>query len=162
MAKKISVLIMAVFYVAAGINHFNHPEAYYKIIPPFFQHLHFINICSGIVEIGSGLLLFMSRTRKFACYSIICMLIAFIPAHIYMIKTGWCIKSFCLPQWMIWARLILLQPLLILWAWTNKQSEFLFRSRFFMLFTIILIFNFINQLLKIKIYAKVCQGSADY
>jgi uncharacterized membrane protein len=56
-----------------------------------------------------------------AAYAIIAMLIAFIPAHIYMIKTGFCIKTFCLPEWALWARLLMLQPLLISWAWYNRK-----------------------------------------
>ncbi|MEO6668815.1 MAG: MauE/DoxX family redox-associated membrane protein [Ferruginibacter sp.] len=119
--KKLSLGIMSVFYLAAGINHFYKPEGYYKIIPPFFTNPEFINICSGIAEISLAVLLLIPQTRKFACYGIICMLIAFIPAHIYMIKVGFCIKDFCLPQWALWMRLVFLQPLLIFWAWKNRK-----------------------------------------
>lgn len=112
---------MAVFYLVAGVNHFYNPEAYYRIIPPFFSSPHVINIASGIAEIFFGVLLLIPPTRKPACYGIICMLIVFIPAHIYMIKAGWCIQAFCLPGWMIWVRLIIGQPLLIFWALRSRE-----------------------------------------
>ncbi len=114
---------MAAFYLLAGINHFRNPEAYYKIIPPYFGNPHFINIASGTAEILLAVLLLIPQTKKIASFGIICMLIAFIPAHIYMIKKGWCIKDFCLPVWAIWLRLIAFQPLLIWWAWLNRKEK---------------------------------------
>ena len=121
MKKKTGLVVMAIFYIGAGVNHFRNPALYYTIIPSFFSNPYIINTASGIAEILLGLLLLVPQTRKLACYAIICMLIAFIPAHIYMIKTGWCIKDFCLPGWALWARLILFQPLLILWAWYYRK-----------------------------------------
>ena len=112
---------MAIFYIIAGVNHFINPEGYEKIIPPFFPAIEIINILSGIVEILLGILVFIPTTRKAACYGIIVMLIAFIPAHVYMIKTGFCAGEFCLPGWALWLRLLVLQPLLIFWAWKNSK-----------------------------------------
>lgn len=121
MKKRISLYIMAAFYLLAAINHFRNPEAYYKIIPPYLPYPVLINLMSGIAEMLFAFLLLIPAAKKWACYGIMIMLIAFIPAHIYMFTTGWCIKDFCLPQWAIWLRLILLQPLLILWAWWLKD-----------------------------------------
>ena len=112
---------MIVFYLLAGINHFRNPEAYYSIIPPYLPYPHLINIISGIAEILFAVLLIMQATKKIACYGIIAMLIAFIPAHIYMLKAGFCVNGFCLPGWALWMRLLVLQPLLILWAWSNRK-----------------------------------------
>jgi uncharacterized membrane protein len=119
--KKASLAIMAIFYIVAGINHFKNPEAYFSIIPSFFSNPQLINTVSGIAEIILGLLLIVPQTRKFAAYAIILMLIAFIPAHIYMIKSGWCVKGYCLPEWALWVRLLVMQPLLIWWAWSNRK-----------------------------------------
>jgi len=112
---------MIIFYLLAGVNHFRNPEAYYKIIPPYFPDHVLINIIAGIAEITFGLLLLIPTTKKYACYAIILMLIAFIPAHIYMLKVGFCVQGYCLPQWALWARLLVLQPLLIFWAWSNRK-----------------------------------------
>ncbi|HPH84780.1 MAG TPA: DoxX family membrane protein [Ferruginibacter sp.] len=119
--KKWSLAIMAIFYISAGANHFRNPGTYYTIIPPYFSNPQLLNTVSGIAEILLGILLVIPSTRKFAAYAIIAMLIAFIPAHIYMIEAGFCIKTFCLPVWALWARLLILQPLLIFWAWHNRK-----------------------------------------
>lgn len=119
--KKASQVIMSIFYLLAGINHFRNPDAYYKIIPAYFSNYTLINALSGLAEIVLAILILIPQTRKYACYLVIVMLLAFIPAHIYMFKVGFCIKDYCLPQWAIWMRLIVLQPLLIYWAWRNRN-----------------------------------------
>ena len=120
--KRISLIIMIVFYLVAGINHFRNPAAYYRIIPDYLPYPYLINVASGIAEIVLAILLVFSATRKFAAYAIIVMLIVFIPAHIYMIQKGWCMSpGHCLPAWATWIRLFPLQFLLIWWAWANRK-----------------------------------------
>jgi uncharacterized membrane protein len=120
--KKISLAVLVIFYIAAGINHFRNPAAYFTIIPSYFPKHELINILSGVAEILFAVLLLFSKTKKIAAYGIILMLIAFIPAHIYMIEKGWCMSNgFCLPLWARWIRLFPLQFLLIWWAcWHRK------------------------------------------
>ena len=113
---------MIVFYIVAGINHFRNPAAYYRIIPGYLPNPYLINIVSGIAEIGLAILLIFPLTRKIAAYGIILMLIAFIPAHIEMIKNGWCFNSgYCLPAWATWARLFPLQFMLLWCACSNRK-----------------------------------------
>ena len=121
MKKRTSLFVMSTIYLFSGINHFRYPEGYLKIIPPYLPYHTLINFLSGIIEISFAILLLIPATKKLACYGIILMLLAFIPAHIYMLTTGWCINDFCLPQWAIWVRLIVLQPLLIWWVWSVKE-----------------------------------------
>lgn len=121
MKKMISVVLMSVFYIMAGINHFRHPELYIDIIPPAFPAKEFLNTASGILEILLAVLLLIPATRKWASFGFIGLLILFIPVHIYMIKTGWSVNGTILPQWAIWFRLLVAQPLLILWAWWNGK-----------------------------------------
>jgi uncharacterized membrane protein len=121
MGKRISRIIMTVFYIAAGINHFRNPAIYYTLIPPYLPNPVLINIISGVAEIILGLLLIFPKTRRIAVYGIIALLIAFIPAHIYMIQNGWCMgNGFCLPVWATWVRLFPLQFLLMWWAWWHR------------------------------------------
>ena len=122
MFKKISCVLIPLFYIGAGINHFWHPAGYYKIIPGYLPYPFFINSFAGATEIILGFLFFFSRTRTLAAYGIIAMLIAFIPAHIVMIKNGFCLSNgYCLPQWALWIRLFLLQFLLMLWVWSCRK-----------------------------------------
>ena len=122
MFKKISVIVIPVFYIVAGINHFLHPDSYYKIIPGYLPWPQFINLFSGAAEIILGSLFAFRSTRTFAAYGIIALLVAFIPAHIVMIQNGFCLSNgYCLPQWATWVRLFPLQFLLMLWAWKYRK-----------------------------------------
>jgi len=82
--KKISLYSMAAIYLAAGINHFVNPEFYNKIMPPWLPwHLSLIYI-SGLAEMILGILLFPEKTRKWAAWGIIILLVAVFPANIQM------------------------------------------------------------------------------
>lgn len=122
MLKKISLILMIILYVGAGINHFVHPDFYYPIIPPYLPAHELINTVSGIAEIVLGLLLIFRAIRKIAAYGIIAMLIAFIPAHVYMIQMKGCMSAGkCAPEWLMWVRLFPLQFVLIAWAWWHRR-----------------------------------------
>lgn len=122
MIKNISLILMTVFYLVAGINHFLHPDNYYVLIPPYLPFHQFINMASGACEIIFGGLLISSSSRKAGAYGIVALLILFIPAHIYMIQKGGCMSvQMCVPAWLAWVRLFPLQFILIAWArWYAK------------------------------------------
>ncbi len=81
-----------------------------------------LNILAGIAEIVLAIGLCFTATRNWAIYGIIAMLIAFIPAHIYMIQLGnFKIGSFQMTPLIGWVRLLVLQPLLMAWAWYLKN-----------------------------------------
>ncbi|MEI9955392.1 MAG: hypothetical protein WDM90_03575 [Ferruginibacter sp.] len=61
MFKKISHIIIPIFYIGAGINHFWHPQSYYKIIPDYLPYHSFINQFSGAAEIILGLLFYFLK-----------------------------------------------------------------------------------------------------
>ena len=122
MFKKISFILIPVFYIAAGINHFHSPDSYYNIIPGYLPYPVFINLFSGAAEIILGILFLFAKTRKFAAIGIITLLMAFIPAHIVMIQNGFCLSNgYCLPAWATWVRLFPLQFLLMLWVWKCRK-----------------------------------------
>ncbi|MES2773351.1 MAG: MauE/DoxX family redox-associated membrane protein [Bacteroidota bacterium] len=120
---RISLIVMIVFYFAAGINHFRNPSAYYLIIPPWLTAPELVNAAAGIFEIILAIGLIFPATRRWAAWGIIAMLIAFIPSHIYMIQQGGCFPKpgFCFPVWVMWVRLMVLQPLLIWWAYAHRK-----------------------------------------
>ena len=122
MLKKISLVLLIILYAGAGINHFIHPTGYYSIIPPYLPNHYLINILAGIAEIICAVLLVFPATRKLGAYLVIAMLIAFIPAHIYMIQKGGCMgEEICIPLWGAWLRLFPLQFILIAWAWWHRK-----------------------------------------
>lgn len=112
---------MSVFYIMAGLNHFVSPDFYYPLIPDYLGFPKGINILSGGIELLFGVGLLVAKTRSLAVYGIILMLLAFIPSHVYFIQIGSCInEGLCVPEWVGWIRLILVHPLLIFWAWSNR------------------------------------------
>lgn len=120
--KTISLWIMIAFYLFAGVNHFINPSFYYDLIPPFFEDKVLINILSGIAEILLAVGLVFSTTRRIAAIGIILMLLAFIPSHVYFIQIGSCVDDgLCVPEWIGWARLLIIHPVLILWAWWHRK-----------------------------------------
>lgn len=107
--------LMACIYILAGINHFRNSKIYIRIIPPFFPNPKLLNALAGIAEIALGIMLCFSHTKVIAAWGIIALLIAVLPANIYMFtntKAG-----FGLPRWLLLGR-IPMQFLLIAWAFT--------------------------------------------
>ena len=78
---------MSIFYISAGINHFYDTNWFLKIMPPYIPyHLELVYI-SGIFEILLGSLLLFNKTRKYAAYGLILLLIAVFPANIYLAQS---------------------------------------------------------------------------
>ncbi len=112
--KEISLYIMAVLYILAGINHFVNPKFYLRIIPPYIPWHKAVNYISGATEIALGLLLLYPPYSNSGAWGIIVLLIAVFPANIYhltSVKPGRGI-----PLWILTLR-IPFQGVLILWAW---------------------------------------------
>lgn len=121
---KIFLWVYALFYTVAGFNHFISTPGYYAIMPEWLPAHKFLIYLSGLLEITFGIMLLFKRTRKLAGCLIILMLLAFIPAHIYMIqKAPFMLKSFEITPFIAWIR-IPFQAFFIWWAWiyTKKQK----------------------------------------
>lgn len=121
---KASFFIMIVLYILAGVNHFIHPGFYLKIMPPWLPYRKELVFISGITEVLFALLLIPSSTRTFAAWAIIALLIAVFPANIQMSINYY--KENNPHLWLTLARL-LLQPLLIIWAYQFTKPEKLAR-----------------------------------
>ena len=122
--KKGMLYAMVVFYLFGGYNHFKDPSFYIPLIPPYLSIWAVeLNLISGFAEIILGLLLIPDQTRKWAGYGIVLMLFAFIPSHIYFIQRGdFTLGSFTMTPVMSWIRLLVFQPLFILWAlWVSRK-----------------------------------------
>jgi uncharacterized membrane protein len=110
--------LMGALFILAGINHFLNPESYLPLIPPYLPQPELLNLLSGALEIVFGAGLFTKEYRKLSAYGIILLMIAFIPAHVHHIQMDGCVsEQISIPLWAAWVRLIVLQPLIILWAY---------------------------------------------
>jgi len=122
--KRLSRYFMAGFFVFAGINHFLNPDFYIPLIPPYIPWPETVNWVSGLVEIILGFGLFFEKTRRAAAGGVILLMLLFIPTHIYFIQIGSCIPDLlCTPQWLGWVRLVIIHPLLVLWAWWHRLPD---------------------------------------
>ena len=121
--KQIFFFFLIIFYLFAGYNHFATPSFYLPIIPPYLAAwAKEINIVSGIAEILLALLLIPKTTRPLAVKGIIIMLIAFIPSHVYFIQKGsFTLGSITITPVLSYVRLLIGQPILILWVWWSSK-----------------------------------------
>ncbi|MEO8766111.1 MAG: hypothetical protein ABI416_17545 [Ginsengibacter sp.] len=122
--KKINLAVFSLFYFSAGCNHFLRPANYLAMIPPYFPYKELVNYSSGILEIACSVLMLFRSRAKMAMRLTIFLLIAFIPAHIYLIQRRGCISdNFCFPAWVAWVRLFPFQFLLVWWAYKTSQLQ---------------------------------------
>jgi uncharacterized membrane protein len=106
-------IILACFFIITGSLHFVLPQVYLKIVPPSLPAPLTIVHISGVAEILGGLGLFLPSTRQAAASGLVALLIAVLPANIYMVVDHSRFAS--IPLWVLWLRLPLQLPL-IYWA----------------------------------------------
>lgn len=118
--RMILRVLFAIFFVAAGINHFRQPAFYERMIPAWLPLPSLLVSLSGVCEIAGGVLLLVPRTRRLAAWGLIALLIAVYPANIHM-----AIQPELFPAFSRKALLIRLplQFLLIAWAWMYARRE---------------------------------------
>ncbi|RYX85760.1 DoxX family membrane protein [bacterium] len=115
-----SRFFLAALFISAGIGHFRSTEAYMSIMPPQLPYPRELVWFSGICEIVGGVGLFIPRTRKWAAWGLVALLIAVYPANIYSAFHGMRVGELEVPKWLLWLRLPLQLPL-IWWAYSNRE-----------------------------------------
>lgn len=84
MLKSITLILMALLYIVAGLLHFIKPKMYLKIMPPYLPaHLPLVYL-SGVAEILLGIGLLIPALQVYAAWGVILLLIAVFPANVYM------------------------------------------------------------------------------
>ena len=108
------LIVMAVFYIVAGINHFINKRFYLNMMPSYLPFHKELNIISGIMEIIIGVMLFYDATRVLGAWLLIALLVAVFPANVQMAVD---FKKKNNPYF--WATIVRLplQVVLIWWAW---------------------------------------------
>ncbi len=82
--RRIALLLLAAFFVVAGVNHFVNPDFYVAIMPPYLPaHLELVYV-SGLFELLGGLAVLPRRTRALAGWGLIALLVAVYPANVHM------------------------------------------------------------------------------
>ena len=124
--KRCSLYLMALFYVLAGVAHFQNPAFYMEIMPPWVPWHRAMVVLSGIAEIVLAVLLVPRATRRAAAWGVIALLVAVFPANLHMALEQ--LRPVHAPAWMgtpspvaLWLRLPL-QGVLVLWAWWHTRD----------------------------------------
>ncbi len=112
-ARRISRYILAIFFVAAGANHFLSPAMYLSMMPPWLPAPELLNQVSGAAEIAGGIGILIPRVRRAAAIGLILLLLAVFPANLHVAFNGW--PGADIPQWVLFARLPF-QLLFIAWV----------------------------------------------
>ena len=86
--RLFSIIIMSIFYVSVGVNHFTIPEWFLQIVPPRLPYKLELVYISGFLEIIFGVMLLIPATRFYAAWGLILLLIAVYPANIYLAQTN--------------------------------------------------------------------------
>ncbi|MEK6278331.1 MAG: DoxX family protein [Actinomycetota bacterium] len=121
---RTSQKLLAAFFVFAGAMHFLRRSDYEAIVPPYVpRHREAVTV-SGVAEIAGGLAVIAPSTRRFAGPWLVALLAAVFPANLQMAVNPKQVKGLELgriPRWALWVRL-LLQPLMMLWAWRATRD----------------------------------------
>jgi len=115
-------VVLALFFVGAGVNHFVRTGFYLRMMPAYVPwHLASVQI-SGVAEIVLGVLLLLPMTSVAAAWGLIALLIAVFPANVQMALHPETFPEFTPTA--LWLRLPL-QFVLITWAcwYTGKNRR---------------------------------------
>ena len=117
--KLITIVIMAYFYINVGIKHFTEPEWFLQIYPPFLPFGLAAVYISGFFEVLFGIMLLIPKTRYYAGWGLIALLIAVFPANIYLAYTNGAAMD--IPAATAWGRLPFQALFIGLAYWHSKD-----------------------------------------
>ncbi|EAR02022.1 MauE/DoxX family redox-associated membrane protein [Maribacter sp. HTCC2170] len=80
---RVLQILLAVFMIYAGIQHFMKPEFYTPFVPSFLPFEISLIYLSGLFEVVFGLLLLIPRYAKLASTGILLLMLVFLPIHIW-------------------------------------------------------------------------------
>jgi len=112
--QALSIGLLSLLFIAAGINHFVSPGVYMKIMPGYLPWPLALVYVSGFFEVLGGVGVAVRRLRRAAGWGLIALLVAVFPANVHMVVNA---NQFAaIPFWALVARLPL-QGVLIAWVW---------------------------------------------
>ncbi len=114
--------LLAVFFVAAGANHFRDPAFYLPGLPSKLPWRQPLIDLSGAAEILGGFGVLVPRTRRAAGWGLIALLIAVFPANVFMALRNAQPPRRTVDKWVLWVRLPL-QAVFIAWTWWTAAAK---------------------------------------
>lgn len=120
--RTASRYVLAAIMIGAGVLHFVIPKAYGRLIPPPLGPPRPWVLGSGVLEIASGALLAVPRTRRLGAWATAAMFVGVFPGNVYMALEGGLddVDGFLGSATAAWLRLPLQIPL-VLWALAHTR-----------------------------------------
>lgn len=76
-------IILSLFIIVGGIQHFLNPNFYFPFVPNFLVYKLVIIYMSGVVEILFGLLLLINKYKSLGALAVLILMIVFLPIHVW-------------------------------------------------------------------------------
>ncbi len=110
---------MIALFTISGVLHFLAPAPFISIVPPWMPRADLLVAVSGAAELAGAAGLAWPRTRYWAGWGLIALLIAVFPANIQMLVNA--VNASAAPWWQIALTMrLVLQPVLIWLVWYAK------------------------------------------
>lgn len=117
-----SRILLAIFFIVAGILHFIFPSAYMQVMPSWLPAHLILVLVSGGFEILGGIGVLIKPLRRLAGYGLILLSLAVLPANVQMLLNA--LADGTATVWLVLLALRLpLQLLLIFWIWRATQAR---------------------------------------
>lgn len=122
MTSSLSQLLLAIFFITAGILHFVFPAQYVSIIPPWLPQHGLLVVVSGVCEIAGGIGVLFAGTRRTTGIGLILLSLAVLPANLQMLLDALTSGEATWMLALLWLRLPL-QLILIVWIWRTTKTQ---------------------------------------
>jgi len=77
-------IVLALFLIFAGVQHFLDPDFFMKVIPPFLLSIGLpIVYVSGVIEIAIGVMMLINKYQVAGTYAFLILMLLFLPLHIW-------------------------------------------------------------------------------
>lgn len=116
--KSVLRVLLGALFIAAGVNHFWHPDFYVAMMPPYLPMHGALVAVSGVAEVGLGALVLFRRWQVVAGWGLIALCVAVFPANLHMALNPELFSQFSPAG--LWLRLPL-QLVAIAWAYWYTQ-----------------------------------------
>ena len=85
--------LLGLLFVVAGVTHFTKSHWYERVLPPYIPNHKSVVLVSGIIEMILGFMLLNSDSQSMAAWSIMVLMILFLPVHIHMASRQKCLAK---------------------------------------------------------------------
>jgi uncharacterized membrane protein len=120
-ARFLTRLFLAAVFLTAGTLHLFYPGIFIQIMPPWVPFHYACVIISGVCELagGVGLLNPQRRIQIASGWFLTLLLLAVLPANIYMATDHVAVNGKHFPSWILWLRLPLQGVLMAVVLWST-------------------------------------------